>query len=95
MPNGDKNFLDGYQSAEIKTLATQMHNGFTELKSIMVNHETYHELNEAKWGLVKIMSLHPFKTFLVGVGVTVILFLVLFPGFMENPLVKVIQKLFA
>jgi len=38
-----------------------------ELQQKLLEHFEYHRENESKWGLVKIMREHPFKTLLIGI----------------------------
>jgi len=44
------------------------------LQDKLIEHLNYHTNNEAKWGIVKIMRDHPFKTLLTGIGIGVSMF---------------------
>lgn len=44
------------------------------LQDKLIEHFNYHRDNEAKWGLVKIMRDHPFKTLLTGIMIGLALF---------------------
>lgn len=41
----------------------------TDVQRKLLDHLEYHRENEAKWGLVKIMRDHPFKTLLIGIAI--------------------------
>lgn len=45
-----------------------------DLQEKLLNHLEYHKDNEAKWGLVKIMRDHPFKTLMTGIMIGLALF---------------------
>jgi len=59
---------------EIDELRHEINNIRVSLQEKLLNHLEYHQNNEAKWGIVKIMRDHPFKTFLAGITIGGLLF---------------------
>jgi len=89
----EKGKANGLQNAELKMLSDQMTTGFSRLEALMGEHMDYHHENEARWGLIALMSRHPFKTFLVGAGTLLIFLVLIIPSLQNHPLAKVVAKL--
>ncbi len=51
---------------EMTLLEKEIDRRLNELMRIMIEHLQYHTENEARWGLVKIMRDHPFRTIVAG-----------------------------
>jgi ElaB/YqjD/DUF883 family membrane-anchored ribosome-binding protein len=52
---------------ELNELERRIDERINQLLKQLVNHLQYHTANESKWGLVKIMRDHPFKTMAMGI----------------------------
>ena len=48
-----------------------------ELFQYLIDHLQYHKENESKWGLVKIMRDHPFRTIAIGIILGIIIALLM------------------
>lgn len=65
---------------QVDSYLAELHDFYKELEckqldmfNQLVAHLEYHKKHETKWGLIKIMSNHPFRTILAGFAVGVFL----------------------
>ena len=66
---------------------------YSDLLGKMLEHQVYHKKNEARWGIIKMMRDHPFRTVFCGIGLGIVMSVVMGPKLasLGTIIIKLIQ----